>query len=442
MVSAWNVRLMPEGALTPDKRSLKRIDGDFTPNPAASYVELGLTSCFSFLRGASDAVDLVLQAHALGYDAIGIADRNTLAGVVRLHTEAKEAMLRPVIGARLDLTDGPSFLAYPKNRAAYGRLSKLLSDGKMQTLDKQWQKKGDCHLTLAMLAASQEDVQLSVIPPDDLDRSDYAAPFIAAESSATHLKLVASNDKLTFEQLLPLLADVLPSLDHVAVSYLYRGDDVSRINRLDAAARSASLGILATNDVRYHAPERRPLHDVMTCIRNKTTLAKAAPFLKANGERYLKSPAEMTRLFADWPYAIAATRKVADNCDFSLDELRYEYPEEIVPEGKTAQQQLAELTSKGGAERYPDGMPEKVRDTVKRELALIEKLDLARYFLTIKDIVDFARNQEPPILCQGRGSAANSAVCYCLEDHLSRSGAARFAIRQVHIRRTQGAARY
>ena len=406
---------MPEAALTPDKRTLKRIGGDFTPNSPAPYVELGLTSCFSFLRGASDAVDLVLQAQALGYDAVSIADRNTLAGVVRMHTEAKEAMLRPVIGARLDLVDAPSFLAYPKNRAAYGRLSRLLSEGKMQTLDRQWQKKGECHLTLAMLAAAQEDIQLIAIPPDDLERHDYPAPISAANTGAAHLRLVASRDRLTFEKILPSLSAALPSLRHVAVSYLYRGDDISRINRLDLAARSAGMGILATNDVRYHAPERRPLHDVMTCIRHKTTLAKAAPLLKANGERYLKPPGEMIRLFAHWPHAIAATRMVADACTFSLGELRYEYPEEIVPQGKTAQEQLAELTREGGSRRYPEGMPDKVHDTVQRELALIEKLDLARYFLTIKDIVDFARGQDPPILCQGRGSAANSAVCYCLE---------------------------
>ncbi len=406
---------MPEATLTPDKRTLKRIGGDFEINPPAPYIELGLTSCFSFLRGASDAVDLVLRAQALGYHAIGIADRNTLAGIVRLHTEAKEAMLRPVIGARLDLVDAPSFLAYPKNRAAYGRLSRLLSDGKMETHDRQWQKKGECHLSLNMLVAAQEDIQLIAIPPEDMDRREYPPPVSNRAGEANHLKLVSSRDRIPFDQMLPLMAAALPSLGHVAVSYLYRGDDVSRINRLDALSRSAGLSILATNDVRYHEPERRPLHDIMTCIRHKTSLAKAVPLLKANGERHLKSPEEIMRLFADWPHAVAATRTIADGCAFSLDELRYEYPEEIVPQGRTAQQQLVQLTWKGGAGRYPEGMPEKVSATIKRELALIEKLDLARYFLTIKDIVDFARGQEPPILCQGRGSAANSAVCYCLE---------------------------
>ncbi|MDN3644638.1 error-prone DNA polymerase [Pontixanthobacter aestiaquae] len=406
---------MPDAPLTPDKRSLKQIGCDFKASPPAPYVELGVTSCFSFLRGASDAVDLALKAQTLGYHAIGIADRNTLAGVVRLHTEAKEAKLRPIIGARLDLIDTPSFLAYPKTRAGYGRLSRLLSDGKMQTLDHKWQKKGECHLTLEMLAAAQQDIQLIVIPPHDLDTAQYPAPFPKKTADTKHLRLVSDHEQMKFEQILPLLSESLPSLSNIAVCYLYRGDDVSRINRLDALARRAGLSILATNDVRYHLPERRPLHDVMACIRNKTTLAEAAPILKANGERYLKSPDEMMRLFTDWPHAISATRDVADACTFSLDELRYEYPEEIVPEGKTAQDQLAELTWEGSLGRYPEGIPDKVRQTVEKELALIGKLDLARYFLTIKDIVDFARNQEPPILCQGRGSAANSAVCYCLE---------------------------
>ena len=185
-------------------------------------------------------------------------------------------------------------------------------------------------------------------------------------------------------------------------------------------AKANGLSILATNDVLYHTPERRPLQDVMTAIRNKTTVARAGLLLEANAERHLKAPAEMVRLFARWPHAIAAAREVADACDFSLDELQYEYPEEIYPDGQGPQEYLEQLTWEGAGRRYPardhpEGLPEAVRETLERELALIAKLNLARYFLTIKDIVDFARGQDPPILCQGRGSAANSAVCYCLE---------------------------
>ncbi|MEO1169809.1 MAG: error-prone DNA polymerase, partial [Pseudomonadota bacterium] len=378
---------MPDAPLTPAKRTLRQMDGAFKANPSTPFVELGVTSCFSFLRGASDAVDLVLAALRHGYDALGIADRNTMAGVVRLHSEAKTAKVRPVIGCRLDLVEGHSFLAYPENRAAYGRLCTLLSQGKMQTVEGEWQDKGECHLTLAMLAAHSEDVQLIVLPPEDID---------------------------AFAETLPALVARLPTLRHIAAAYLYRGEDRARIARLDTLARANGLSILATNDVHYHAPERRPLQDVMSCIREKTIIHEAGYLLHANAERHLKSPEEMIRLFADWPHAIAATREVADRCDFSLDELQYEYPEETVPGGRTPQNYLEEVAREGAAKRYPDGIPEKVSKLIERELVLIEKLDIARYFLTIKDIVDYARGVEPPILCQGRGSAANSAVCYCL----------------------------
>ncbi|WP_370182575.1 error-prone DNA polymerase [Alteriqipengyuania sp.] len=380
---------MPDQPLTPDRRTLARItDEDFNGNPPADFVELGVTSCFSFLRGASDPVDLVLSAFGMGYDAIGIADRNTLAGVVRIHTEAKTARMRPVIGCRIVTMEGWHFLAYPTDRSAYGRLSKLLSAGKMTTLGGEWQDKGETHIDLAMLADHAEGIALILMPPDVLDEP--------------------------FEATLGDLSERLPTLRHIAAAYLYRGDDIARINRLDHLARAHGLSILATNDVHYHARERRPLQDVMTCIREKTTIGQAGLLLHANAERHLKPPAEMIRLFAQWPHAIAATREVADACDFSLDELAYEYPDEPIPKDRTPDAHLAELARQGAQQRYPKGVPEKVERLIARELDLIGKLKIARYFLTIKDIIDFARSQDPPILCQGRGSAANSAVCYCL----------------------------
>ncbi len=404
---------MPEAALTPPRRTLAggHADGLGQTKPEPSpFVELGLASCFSFLRGASDAVDIAAQARTYGYDAIGIADANSMAGIVRLHSEAKHAGLRPVIGCRIELADGPAFLAYPKTRAAYGRICTLLSKGKMQRLDGSWQEKGGCAISLDMLGQYSEDIILIAMPPADLDAPLY--PPLPIENGK--LKLVQAKH-ISFAELVVSLPDKLLGLSHIAVSHLYRGDDTARINRLDALAKDAGLAILATNDVLYHQPERRPLHDIMTCIRHKTTLTNAGHLLEANGERHLKSPAEMQRLFADWPHAISASRYIADACTFSLDELRYEYPEEGVPDGKTPQEWLTELSWAGAKWRYPEGIPDTVRDTVNRELALIGKLELARYFLTIKDIVDFARSQEPPIQCQGRGSAANSAVCYCLE---------------------------
>ena len=413
----------------------------------SAFVELGLVSCFSFLRGASDAVDLVLAAHAHGYDAVGIADVNSLAGVVRLHTEAKALKLRPVIGCRIETVEGLAFLAYPEDRAAYGRLCRLISAGRMQTPEGEWQDKGVCQITLTVLAehcAKEGDggVQLILLPPDDLEagftiwvesnvvpfpvsvsrrgrRGAEAAEMLSAQqalSPSAPLRPLRETTSFTasFTDILPHLTRQIPTLRHLAAAYLYRGDDIARIERLDELAQANGLTLLATNDVHYHAPERRALQDVMTAIRHKTTVAKAGPLLHPNAERHLKSPQEMQRLFARWPHAIAAARAVADRCQFSLDELQYEYPEEIHPEGQTPQQFLEAETWAGAGRRYPHALPETVRTTLERELALIAKLDLARYFLTIKDIVDFARGCDPPILCQGRGSAANSAVCYVL----------------------------
>ena len=405
---------MPEAPLTPDKRRLEIDPELIDAPPRAPFVELGVLSCFSFLRGASDAVDLVLRARELGYDAIGIADANSMAGVVRVHTEAKTAKLQPIIGCRIETVEGLAFLAYPADRAAYGRLCRLISAGRMQTLKGEWQEKGACEISLPMLAEHGEGVQLILTPPDNLE-SVFEIPAWADNVVDLTGSRVQSVRRCSFEESLAHLVAGLPTLRHIAASYLYRGDDHARIDRLDTLAKAHGLSILATNDVHYHIPQRRPLQDVMSAIRHKTTVARAGHLLHGNGERYLKSPAVMMKLFGRWPHAIAAARAVADKCRFSLDELRYEYPEDIYPDGMTPQQALEKETWIGAGWRYPHGVPESVAATLGKELALIAKMDLARYFLTIKDIVDFARHRvDPPILCQGRGSAANSAVCFCL----------------------------
>ena len=317
----------------------------------APYVELGVTTPFSFLRGASDAIELVLRSVELGFDAIGIADRNTLAGVVRMHSACQGAGLKPLIGCRLDLSPSrerereTSLLAYPIDRDGYGRLSRLLSLGKMRA------GKGECDLSLADVAEHQQGIAFIAWPPDDLD---------------------------AFEADLPRLRDAIPSLRHVAASWLYRGGDAARIERLDRIARANGCTILATNDVHYDVPDKRPLQDVMTCIREKTTIGRAGYLLNPNAERHLKSPEEMARLFARWPYAISATREFADALDFSLDELKYEYPRESVPEGRSPQAHLEHLTWEGAAQRWPDGVPGKVDKQLRHELALIAKLDFAR----------------------------------------------------------------
>ena len=378
---------MPENDHAHPRRTVPE-NGVYTCNPPAAFVELGITTCFSFLRGASDAVDLATTAWALGYSALGCADINSFAGVVRLHTEATACQLKPLIGTRIALVTGEVFLVYPKTRKAYGQLCRLISKGRMHDPDGQWQAKGMCDLTLTDLAAYTEDSVIIAVPPRALFR---------------------------FARHLPKLKKALPSLTHIAASYHYRHDDRARLNRLDALADQHALTLLATNDVLYHTPDRRPLQDVMTCIREKTTIAQAGHRLLANAERYLKSPTEMIRLFTEWPHAIRATCDLADQLNFNLTELRYEYPSEVIPQGKTPQNYLAQLTWEGAAKRYPDGVPEETKATILKELDMIQKKDIAQYFLTIQDIVRYARHEaQPPILCQGRGSAANSAVCYVL----------------------------
>ncbi|KIT17246.1 error-prone DNA polymerase [Jannaschia aquimarina] len=370
----------------PQKRTLGP-DNTFRENPPAPYVEFGMSSAFSFLRGASEPVDLVVQANALGYDRIGIADRNSLAGVVRMWSEGLTAKVDALIGCRLVTVCGTEMLAYPQDRAAYGRLSTLLSKGKMATPDGEWQAKDVTEITLDMVAAHSEGLHLIALPGADLD---------------------------TFEAKLPRLARAVP-LTHLAAAFLYRGDDRARINRLDALATRHGLTLLATNDVLYHHPSRRPLQDVMTCIREGTTIHSAGSLLEANGERHLKPPAEMVRLFRDWPHAVRATRELADRIAFRLTDLRYEYLTEVVPEGRTPQEHLEHLTWEGARERYPNGVPKHVAHTIYKEFGLIRTKGIAAYFLTIHDIVRWAREEvSPPILCQGRGSAANSAVCFCL----------------------------
>jgi len=345
-----------------------------------AYAELQVTSNFSFLRGASHPDELAITAAALGFEAIAITDRNSLAGVVRAHVAAKQAGIRLVVGVRLDLIDGPSLLCYPTDRAAYGRLCQLLTTGKRRT------KKGQCDLTLEDLFEHGDGQIVIALAPAD-PGSDFGA-------------------------LLALLAERFPSHAYLAANMLYRGDDARRLVRLAELAAAAGTPLVAANDVHAHSPARRPLQDVLSCIRAGCTIAEAGSLLFANAERHLKAPAEMVRLFAAYPEAVARTVEVAAACRFSLDELRYEYPTEVSAEGRTPQEELARLTWIGAAERYGGALSDKVRAQLEHELTLIGELDYAPYFLTVHDIVRFARERD--ILCQGRGSAANSAVCYCL----------------------------
>jgi len=352
-----------------------------------TYAEIGVTTNFSFLRGASHPQDYVHQAAEHGLAAIGIADHNTLAGVVRAYSELNNPDLKAkpklLIGSRLVFTDGtPDVLVYPRDREAYGRLCQLLSKGKLRA------EKGECHLTFADLAEFAEGQLMVLMPPYRLD------PKLLAE---------------TLHKLNALRSDGV----WLAASFSYRGDDSRRLARLQEIVDAAHVPLLASNDVLYHVPERRALQDVLTCIREKTTIEKAGRKLESNAERHLKSPQDMARLFEQYPDALAETLRFADRISFSLDDLKYQYPDEPVPPGKTAQQHLEDLTWAGYAGKIaPDFDNDKLRATVAKELALIAKLKYAHYFLTVHDIVRYARSQN--ILCQGRGSAANSAVCFML----------------------------
>lgn len=357
------------------------------------YAEIGITTNFSFLRGGSDPRAYVHQASKLGIPVIGIADHNTLAGVVRAWNELgnDQVLHKPklLIGARIVFIDGtPDIFVYPSDRAAYGRLCQLLTRGKRGN-DITRIEKGECHLTFADLLEFSEGQLLILTLPHR---------FELAQALEIFAKLKASRAEGVW----------------LAASLVYRGDDRRRLARLDDLATQAKVPLLATNEVLYHDPGRRPLQDVLTCIREKTTIEAVGRKLEANAERFLKTPREMARLFRDFPGAIAETMRFADRIDFSLDQLKYQYPDEPVPPGKTAQGHLEDLTW-AGVDKYfggIDNIDAKLCATLKKELALIAELKYAHYFLTVHDIVHYARSQN--ILCQGRGSAANSAVCYVL----------------------------
>ena len=373
------------------------------------YAELDVTSNFSFLRGGSHPEELVATAKALGLEALAVSDRNTLAGVVRAHLAAKEVGgIKFIVGARLDLEDAPSLLAYPKDRAAYGRLCRLL------TLGQRRAEKGQCTLTLDDVATHAEGIIFIALPPDEMDWFKSKVGSDPLPSPPPFRGREGVVDPLTFESQLFRIKRALGERTrlYLAARHSYRGDDRARIEALAQLAERANLPLVATNAVLYHAAHRRPLQDVLTCIREKCTIHDAGLRLEANAERHLKAPQEMARLFAGHEDALARTIEIAESCSFSLDELKYEYPDERVPHGKTPQSHLEELTWEGARWRFPDGIPDKVRDTLEKELALIEELHYAPYFLTVHDIVHYARSIG--ILCQGRGSAANSAVCYCL----------------------------
>ncbi len=378
-----------------------------------AYVEFDVRSNFSFLEGGSKAEELIVQAYAQGLTGLGLCDRNTLAGVVRAHRALRrlkedddeetvalrqahgEVSLRYFVGSRLVFQDGNELLVYPRDRAAYGRLCRMLSLGKSRIDaggsapgkdDPDRIEKGDCRLDFADAAALGEGLIALAPAPERIDD--------------------------VFERRLLAWREAWPDQLYLAAAPRRRGDDRARLNQLAGIAARTGAPMVATNAVLYHHPDRRPLQDVLTCIREKTTIDEAGFRLEANAERHLKPAVEMARLFRGHEAALARTVEIADQLSFRLTDLSYQYPHEPVPPGWTANRRLAQLAFRGARARFPDGVSASVVETLKKELRLIRKVDYPHYFLTVHDVVQEARRLG--ILCQGRGSAANSVVCFCL----------------------------
>ncbi len=350
-----------------------------------TYVELQVTTHFSFLRGASSSKDLFTRAKALGIEALGVVDRNSLAGIVQAWEWARNTGVRLVVGCRLDLTDGTSFLVYPMDRPAYSRLCRLLSLGKQRA------GKGKCRLDWGDVETWGEGL-LAMLVPDVADDICLAS--------------------------LRRLKTVFGDRAYMALTLRRRPNDALRLQELSRMAQGAGVATVATNDVLFAAPDQRILQDVVTCIRHNCTIDDAGFRRERHADRHLKKPEEMVRLFRDYPEAVARTREILARCTFDLGELRYQYPDERNHSDEPPQQVLEKFVRMGAEKRYtaalgyPDGVPDKVRKQLHYELSLIGEMDYANYFLTVHAIVHFARSQG--ILCQGRGSAANSSVCYVL----------------------------
>lgn len=350
------------------------------------YSELQVTSNFSFLRGASHPHELVEQASAIGHKEIAITDRNTFAGIVRAHAAAKKCGIRIIPACRLDLLNGLSLLAYPTSRTAYSQLTNLLTIGNSRA------EKGDCYLYKEDVYQYSKDIKFIILSPEALNEE--------------------FNFDNSVKQICKEYRGVFGKNLYIAASKRYHGNDQKQLFRLSQLSKELDIPLVATNDVHYHIPSRRQLQDVVTCIREKCTINNAGYRLYPNAERHLKSSGEMLRLFRHYPDAIKQTQEIIKACTFSLDELKYEYPQEITTEGRTPLEELTYLAWKGAREIFGKPLPEKTVRAIKHELAFIEEMNYASYFLTVYDIVGYARSQN--ILCQGRGSAANSTVCFCL----------------------------
>lgn len=361
-----------------------RARADAARAAAPPYAELQVTSNFTFLTGASHPDELVHRAAELGHRAIALTDTNSLAGIVRAHVAAKDSGMRFIVGCRVVSADAPglAILLYPTDKASYASLCSLL------TLGKRRAQKGMCILQWRDVLDRHQNLLAIAVPSSELDEHSM--------DILRRLRESFDNDRLS-----------------LAITRHFAQNDHHRIEQIARAGSRIGIPLVVTSDVHYHVPQRRPLHDVLTCIRTRCTIEQAGYRLHANADRHIKSPCEMHRLYAAYPDALRRTVDIAERtAGFSLDQLRYEYPDEIVPAGISPQQHLEHLTRQGALARFPGGVPDKVQLQIDHELRLIDTLGYAPYFLTVHDIVSFAVSRG--ILCQGRGAAANSAVCYCL----------------------------
>jgi error-prone DNA polymerase len=374
--------------------------------PEESYAELHCKTNFSFLTGASHPDELVVRAAELGYRALAITDVNSLAGVVRAHVAAKETGLKLIIGAEISPGDALPVLLYAATATAYRNLSRLISRGRRAA------PKGECCLSFQDIADHAAGLLAAIIVDDASSKHRARFGTIPARIASEEPAGASSWCSESMHDHLARYRELFADCCYLATAVHHGPDDETKLERHAQLARHARLPLLATNDVYYHDPGRRPLQDVLTAIRYGKTVATLGGQRFANAERHLKAPARMAELFKSHPQALAHVLEVVERCSFSMTELRYDYPEEICPPDLSPQQHLAVLTWAGARERYPGGISAKVAALLERELALIEELGYQAYFLTVWDLVRFARGRD--ILCQGRGSAANSAVCYCL----------------------------
>ena len=349
-----------------------------------TYVELQAATHFSFLRAVSSAEELFSAAALLGYPALGIADRNSVGGLVKALRAADSTAVRLVAGCRLDLMDGASLLVWPRDRAAWSRLTRLLTIGKSRA-DPRKGEKGQCFLHWEDVAAWSDGLVAALVP----DEADSAGATALAQ-----------------------LRDIFGNRSHLALTHRRRPGELRRLHSLESLARRHQVRSLATGDVLYDGPDKRMLHDVVTAIREHVTIDELGFRRERFADRHLKSPIEMERRFRAFPDAVQASADIASDCSFSLRELSYQYPDEIVMSGLTPQAALEKLTRDSLAVLFPNGPPRSYSDLLEHELKLVGKLRYAPYFLTVNSVVQFARSQQ--ILCQGRGSAANSMICYVL----------------------------